>query len=195
MRLDISAPIKFFHFNLHLTIENYRQVLEAQGMLQAFANTVFIAVPSTLLPLGICALDLADIEISDQGLILTIRRSKTDQTGAGRKVGIPARQLRSSAWIEVGGITSAPLFSALDRGHAGERISGQAIAEIVKRAALRVGLDTRRYAAHSLRSGFATSAARGGADLPFIMQQTGHRSADSRAEIHSSRAAFVKPGQ
>ena len=42
--------------NLHLTVDNYRQVLEAQGMLQAFANTVFIAVPSTLLPLGICAL-------------------------------------------------------------------------------------------------------------------------------------------
>jgi integrase len=56
--------------------------------------------------------------------------------------------------------------------------SGKAIAHIVKRSVLRVGLDPRRYAGHSLRSGFATSAARGGADLPFIMLQTGHRSAD-----------------
>ncbi|TMC04706.1 MAG: carbohydrate ABC transporter permease [Chloroflexi bacterium] len=55
-RSDIQATGWWDFFNLHLTVENYRQVLEAQGMLQAFANTVFIAVPSTLLPLGICAL-------------------------------------------------------------------------------------------------------------------------------------------
>jgi alpha-glucoside transport system permease protein len=55
-RSDIQSTGWWDTFNLHLTAENYRQVLEAQGMLQAFANTVFIAVPSTLLPLGICAL-------------------------------------------------------------------------------------------------------------------------------------------
>lgn len=55
-RSDIQSTGWWDLFNLHLTIDNYRQVLEAQGMLQAFANTVFIAVPSTLLPLGICAL-------------------------------------------------------------------------------------------------------------------------------------------
>jgi alpha-glucoside transport system permease protein len=55
-RSDIQSTGWWDIFNLHLTIDNYRQVLEAQGMLQAFANTVFIAVPSTLLPLGICAL-------------------------------------------------------------------------------------------------------------------------------------------
>ena len=55
-RSDIQSTGWWEIFSLHLTVENYRQVLEAQGMLQAFANTVFIAVPSTLLPLGICAL-------------------------------------------------------------------------------------------------------------------------------------------
>src|SRR6266567_8269538 len=55
-RSDIQATGWWDIFNLHLTLENYRQVLEAQGMLQAFANTVFIAVPSTLLPLVICSL-------------------------------------------------------------------------------------------------------------------------------------------
>ncbi len=55
-RSDIQSTGWWDIFNLHLTVDNYRQVLEAQGMLQAFANTVFIAVPSTLLPLGICAL-------------------------------------------------------------------------------------------------------------------------------------------
>jgi len=55
-RSDIQSTGWWDIFNLHLTVDNYRQVLEAQGMLQAFGNTVFIAVPSTLLPLGICAL-------------------------------------------------------------------------------------------------------------------------------------------
>ena len=55
-RADIQSTGWWDIFNLHLTIENYTQVLQAQGMLQAFLNTVFIAVPSTLLPLAICAM-------------------------------------------------------------------------------------------------------------------------------------------
>ncbi|MDQ2951399.1 MAG: carbohydrate ABC transporter permease [Chloroflexota bacterium] len=55
-RSDIQATGWWDIFDLHPTLENYRQVLEAQGMWQAFTNTVFIAVPSTLLPLVICAL-------------------------------------------------------------------------------------------------------------------------------------------
>ena len=55
-RSDIQATGWWDIVQLHLTLDNYRQVLEAQGMLQAFVNTVFIAVPSTLLPLAICAL-------------------------------------------------------------------------------------------------------------------------------------------
>jgi alpha-glucoside transport system permease protein len=55
-RADIQATGWWDIFNLHLTLDNYSQVLQAQGMLQAFVNTVFIAVPSTLLPLAICAM-------------------------------------------------------------------------------------------------------------------------------------------
>jgi alpha-glucoside transport system permease protein len=55
-RADIQSTGWWDIFNLHLTLENYSQVLQAQGMLQAFLNTVLIAVPSTLLPLAICAM-------------------------------------------------------------------------------------------------------------------------------------------
>ena len=55
-RSDIQSTGWWDLFNLHLTLDNYSQVLQAQGMLQAFLNTVFIAVPSTLLPLAICAM-------------------------------------------------------------------------------------------------------------------------------------------
>ncbi len=55
-RADIQSTGWWDIFNMHLTLENYSQVLQAQGMLQAFLNTVFIAIPSTLLPLAICAM-------------------------------------------------------------------------------------------------------------------------------------------
>ena len=55
-RADIQSTGWWDIFNLHLTLENYSLVLQAQGMFQAFLNTVFIAVPSTLLPLAICAM-------------------------------------------------------------------------------------------------------------------------------------------
>ena len=55
-RADIQSTGWWDIFNLHLTLDNYSQVLQAQGMFQAFLNTIFIAVPSTLLPLGICAM-------------------------------------------------------------------------------------------------------------------------------------------
>src|SRR5205823_3135930 len=129
------------------------------------------------------ALNLEDLELGNLGLILTIRRSKTDQAGIGRKLGI-SRSRKGTCpvaalerWLETGGIAAGPVFTALDRGQTGDRLSGQAIAHFVKRAVLRVGLDPARYAGHSLRSGFATSAARGGADLSFVMLQTGHPSA------------------
>jgi alpha-glucoside transport system permease protein len=55
-RSDIQSTGWWDLSQLHLTLDNYRSVLEAQGMLDAFVNTVIIAVPSTILPLVICSL-------------------------------------------------------------------------------------------------------------------------------------------
>jgi len=136
----------------------------------------------------LAALDLGDISLSGAGLVITIRRSKTDQEGAGRQVGIPRARKSSvtcpvaalEAWLgERSELTnSEALFLGVCHGRPTARLSGKAIAWIVKRAVTRVGFDPSKFAGHSLRSGFATSAARGGADLAFIMQQTGHKSAD-----------------
>ncbi len=38
------------------TLENYRQVLSAQGMGRAFVNSLLISIPSTLIPVGVAAL-------------------------------------------------------------------------------------------------------------------------------------------
>jgi integrase len=130
-------------------------------------------------------LNVEDCAFGKDGLTITLRRSKTDQEEAGRKVGIPygsnpetcpVRNLQE--WIEQAGIASGPLFRPVNRHgqiHAG-RLSGIDVARVVKKLAERAGLDPGQYAGHSLRSGHATSAAIGGASERSIMNQTGHRS-------------------
>ena len=131
------------------------------------------------------SLEVADIAFTDDGLVITLRRSKTDQEGESRKVGIPhgskpatcpVRNLR--AWLETAGISEGPVFRSVDRhGKLGVvALSGRAVALIVKRAARLAGLDAEVFAGHSLRAGLATSAAAAGASERSIMEQTGHRS-------------------
>jgi integrase len=130
-------------------------------------------------------LDVEDCTFSRDGLTVTLRRSKTDQDGTGRKVGIPygsnpetctVRTIQ--AWIELAGISGGPLFRSINRhgqAQAG-RLSGIDVARVVKKLARRAGLDPAKYAGHSLRAGHATSAAIAGASERSIMNQTGHRS-------------------
>ena len=131
------------------------------------------------------SLDVKDLDFTDDGLAVTLRRSKTDQEAAGRKVGIPygsspetcpVRSLK--AWLEVSAIDSGPVFRPINRH--GQirptRLSDKAVALVVKRAAEAAGRDASEFAGHSLRSGLATAAAIGGASERSIMKQTGHRS-------------------
>ncbi len=131
------------------------------------------------------ALDVEDCSFGKDGLTVTLRRSKTDQNGAGRKIGIPyganpetcpVRMLQ--AWIEQAGMTSGALFKSINRhGRVlAKRLAPIDVARIVKKLALRVGLDPAKFAGHSLRAGHATSAAIAGASERSIMNQTGHRS-------------------
>ncbi len=131
------------------------------------------------------ALDVADVEQTEDGLIIVQRRSKTDQEGAGRMIGIPygvsaatcpVRALK--AWVAAANITSGPLFRSLRKGgrvQAG-RLSDKSVALIVKQCALAAGLDASAFSGHSLRAGLATSAAAAGVGEHDIMLQTGHKS-------------------
>ena len=129
-------------------------------------------------------LDVADIEHVRQGIVVTLRRSKTDQNGAGRKIGIPfgrskwcpVKQLAD--WLEHAKIETGPLFRGINRhGHIAEqRLSGEAVCVIVKQRAEAAGFDPTGYSGHSLRAGLATSAAMAGASAWKIRQQTGHAS-------------------
>ncbi|WP_206886403.1 site-specific integrase [Alicyclobacillus mali (ex Roth et al. 2021)] len=131
------------------------------------------------------SLNVEDVQFVREGLVITLRRSKTDQEGEGRKVGIPygsfietcpVRALQ--AWLNATGIDSGPLFRPVSKAHdvRNARLSDKTVARIVKRYVRLIGLDQRHYAGHSLRAGLATSAAMAGVSERDIMAQTGHRS-------------------
>jgi site-specific recombinase XerD len=131
------------------------------------------------------ALDVEDVAESEQGLRIRVRRSKTDQEGVGRELGIPwgvhadTCPVRAfEAWCDAGRIVSGALFRPVDRHGrvAPTRLTDRAVARIIQRAARRAGLDPQLYAGHSLRAGLATAAAAAGAPERAIMAQTGHRS-------------------
>jgi site-specific recombinase XerD len=133
----------------------------------------------------VVGLDVEDCGFGKDGLTVILRRSKTDQDGQGRKIGIPygsnpetcpVRVLH--AWLEQVGVTTGPVFHSINRhgGVQARRLSPSDVARIVKKLAQRAGLDATKYAGHSLRAGHATSAAIAGASERSIMNQTGHRS-------------------
>lgn len=131
------------------------------------------------------ALDCKDIEETEAGLKITIRKSKTDQEGQGATIAIvpgsvacPVAALKS--WRDAASITAGPVFRSVRKGgKVGVRLSAQSVADIVKAAAGSLGLDPAVFAGHSLRSGFLTSAAKRGASLFKMMDQSRHRSVDT----------------
>jgi site-specific recombinase XerD len=131
---------------------------------------------------GLAVEDVAQVE---DGLEVTLRRSKTDQEAQGRKVGLPFGSSPAScpvrafrAWVEAAGISTGPAFRSVDRhGRLGESLSPAAVALVVKRSASLVGLEAEDLAGHSLRAGLATAAAKAGKSERAIMAQTGHKSA------------------
>lgn len=131
------------------------------------------------------ALDVTDVRRGREGLTITIRRSKTDQEGHGRLVGLPVGvhpltcPVRAyTDWLAAGDITRGPVFRPVTRYDTlrPTRLTDQSVALIVKRAAVGAGLDPAPYGGHSLRAGLATAAAQAGAGERAIMAQTGHRS-------------------
>jgi integrase len=119
-----------------------------------------------------------------QGIVVTLPRSKTDQEGRGRTVGIPFGRGRHcpvtavEAWLEIAGIKSGPVFRPINKHNhiAADRLSGEAVSILVKDAVRLAGLNPDLYSGHSLRAGLATSAAMAGVPSWKIRAQTGHAS-------------------
>lgn len=142
----------------------------------------------------IVALNRSDIQDVDEGIVITIERSKTDQEGEGFEIGVPFFKepalcpvVNLRAWLERlpprdlrdtwSPSDSDPVFRSVNKGGAlGKRLSAHAVSIVVKMAVAAAGYDPELYSGHSLRAGFATSAATAGAAERDIMAHTRHRS-------------------
>jgi len=139
----------------------------------------------------LAALELGDVAIEARGLVLQLRRSKTDQASAGRELGVHRGRRRSTdpvaaleAWLVERGRWAGALFCRIQARRRGEAsahvvraaLSPAGVAAIVHAAAKRAGLEPGRFGGHSLRAGLATAAAAAGAPELAIMRRTGHKS-------------------
>lgn len=130
------------------------------------------------------SLNVEDIRFSDEGTIIRLRRSKTDQESKGHEIAIPRVRGRYcptrvvQAWLEAAEIRQGALFRRVNRYDQvqAQRLTAQSVALIVKQRAAAVGLDPAVFSGHSLRAGFVTDAASRGASSSSIRAQTGHRS-------------------
>ncbi len=120
-------------------------------------------------------IEYEDIEFVSEGVKIFVKRSKTDQSGEGMTKAIPyfdneifcpVKSLKN--WMEINDLKKSKIFN----------ISDKSVALIIKKYANYAGLDSHRYAGHSLRSGFATSTAESGAEERNIMAMTGHKSTE-----------------
>jgi site-specific recombinase XerD len=135
----------------------------------------------------IVSLDLDDLEFVQEGLKVTLRRSKTDQFGQGLLKGLPYFEnsqycpvISIQKWLNLSKINSGPLFRRFTKGSklSEKRLTDQTVALLIKKYLKQSGIDSKNYSGHSLRSGFATTAAESGAEERSIMAMTGHKSTE-----------------
>ena len=133
------------------------------------------------------SLNYEDLDFVEKGLKINLRRSKTDQFGEGSIKGLPyfdnslyCPVVSISKWIEISKINSGALFRRFNKGSklSENRLTDQSVALLIKDYLKIAGIESRNYSGHSLRSGFATSAAESGAEERSIMAMTGHKSAE-----------------
>ena len=135
----------------------------------------------------IVSIDYDDLDFVPEGLKISIRRSKTDQFGEGFTKALPyfdnsqyCPVLSLKKLLDLSKINTGPVFRRLIKGSklSENRLTDQTVALLIKKYINLAGIDNKNYSGHSLRSGFATSAAESGAEERSIMAMTGHKSTE-----------------
>jgi site-specific recombinase XerD len=135
----------------------------------------------------IVSLDYDDLDFVPEGLKINIKRSKTDQFGEGFTKALPyfdssqyCPVISLKNWLNISKITSGPIFRRFLKGSklSENRLTDQTVAILIKEYLNLAGINSKNYSGHSLRSGFATSAAESGVEERNIMAMTGHKSTE-----------------
>ena len=135
----------------------------------------------------IVSLDYDDLDFVSEGLKINLRRSKTDQFGEGFTKALPyfdnsqyCPVVSLNKWLDISKIKSGAVFRRFSKGSklSENRLTDQTVALLIKEYLQLAGIDNKHYSGHSLRSGFATSAAESGVEERSIMAMTGHKSTE-----------------
>jgi site-specific recombinase XerD len=146
---------------------------------------LLIGLASAMRRSELVGIDVEHIERVEEGIVIHIGRSKTDQEGVGQRVAVPHGVVLKpveamDSWLTAASIKSGAVFR---RVRAGEKVCGRlcdrTVLRIVQKYAALIGLKGEEFGAHSLRAGFVTSALEAGADLFKIMDTTRHRSVET----------------
>ena len=130
------------------------------------------------------SINYEDLDFVEEGVKITLRRSKTDQFGEGTIKGLPyfvnekyCPVLSLKNWLTLSKIKSGPIFKRFAKGSiiTSYRLTDQSVVLIIKECLKIAGIENQNFSGHSLRSGFATVAADAGADERSIMAMTGHK--------------------
>jgi len=161
------------------------------------AAIILLGFASALRRSELANLDLADVNPKPGGILLHIRRSKTDPDADGQVVAVAHGQHADTdpiaaldAWLERRGREPGPLFTSMrNKTVTGDRLSGNAIARMLRHRARDAGLPAERITPHSLRAGHATTAAVAGVSLDRIAAQTRHKRLSTLLE------RYIRPAQ
>ncbi len=135
----------------------------------------------------IISLDYEDLDFVYEGVKIQVKKSKTDQFGEGSVKAIPyfnesvyCPVTTLKRWLNISKITKGPIFRRFAKGSklTINRLTDQTVALLIKEYLNKAGIENANYSGHSLRSGFATSAAEAGAEERSIMTMTGHKSTE-----------------
>jgi site-specific recombinase XerD len=201
-----TSPASTRHMLVGETLKGIRRTIGTRQkgkdpLLTEDIRRIVVACPNNLLGLrdrslvlvgfagGFRRSELARIEFHEltfgkNGVIVHLPTSKTDQQGAGRKVGLPFGTYPQTCpvhalqrWLNAAAIADGPVFRSVNRHQQVSKrgLYRDSIGPLLKRAAARAGMETKPLAGHSLRAGLVTQAVMNGVSEFVIMKQTGHR--------------------
>ena len=177
-----KKPLLINHLKLIINVINQQKIHDFKKLRDK--SIILIGFGGGFRRTELISIDHEDLEFVPEGLKINIKRSKTDQFGEGMTKGLPyftneiyCPVLNLKKWLEVSKIKSGPIFRRFSKGLTitNKRLTDQSVALLIKEYLNLAGIDSKNFAGHSLRSGFATVAASSGADERSIMAMTGHK--------------------
>ena len=177
-----KKPILINHLKQIINVINEQKIDEIKKLRNK--TLILIGFSGGFRRTELISIDYEDIDFVDEGVKITLRKSKTDQFGEGMIKGIPyfsnekycpVKNLRE--WIKISKIKTGAIFRRFAKGSilTNNRLTDQSVVLIIKDCLRLGGIENQNFSGHSLRSGFATVAAESGADERSIMAMTGHK--------------------